>query len=490
MPSQHPHSPFRTVKGLRYASTTTGDLHLDLYVPDCPAPALRPVVLYLHGGGWLTGSRTDHPDRPAGLARRGIAVASADYRFAHEAAYPAQLHDVRQAVRWLRREGPSHGIGNGPIGVWGASAGAHIAALLALTTTDETDPESTVQALVGYFGVYDLTARADSIRPDPSRPIPDELLKTQWPAHLPQPPSPRLRQALLAGTNEENLTEDHLRTLSPVTYAHAASPPTLLLHGTGDAVTSPQQSSRFATAIRSAGGTARSLLLDGANHEDPAFEEPEVIGAVAEFFNDNLCTDLHPGQISVASPHTPRLPRLTEADLDDAQHTLRRAITSGPRSTGPQHFPLQDENGALNGPFGLMLHTPDLGAPLQELGSAIRYRATLNDRTREIAILTVAAATSSEFETYAHERVGRAAGLTEAELTALRTGTFTSTDPSEAAAYAACRRLLLDDTPWSDTEYDATQQLLGNNQLLELTVLVGYYRTLAQLMNVFDVGAP
>ncbi|MDT0307535.1 carboxymuconolactone decarboxylase family protein [Streptomyces sp. DSM 44917] len=185
-----------------------------------------------------------------------------------------------------------------------------------------------------------------------------------------------------------------------------------------------------------------------------------------------------------------RLPRLTPADLDDEQRALRRSITSGPRAAGPQQFALQDAGGALNGPFGVMLHAPALGGPLQALGAAVRYRTRMSDRVREIAILAVAAATDCAFERYAHERVGRAAGLTDPELAALRAGTFTSADPAETAAYALCRRLLRDDRPWGDADYAAAEDGLGRAGVLELTVLVGYYRTLAQLMNVFAIGAP
>jgi 4-carboxymuconolactone decarboxylase len=183
---------------------------------------------------------------------------------------------------------------------------------------------------------------------------------------------------------------------------------------------------------------------------------------------------------------------LTEAELTEEQLDLRRAITSGPRAAGPQLFELQDEHGALNGPFGVMLHAPSLGGPLQELGAAVRYRTRLSDRSREVAILATATATGSEFERYAHEPIGRAAGLTAPELAGLRDGTFTSADPTEAAVYAVCRRLLDVDPrqPWNDEEYAAAAGTLDPEGLLELTVLVGYYRTLAQLMQVFAIGAP
>ncbi|HEY0641913.1 MAG TPA: carboxymuconolactone decarboxylase family protein [Nocardioides sp.] len=185
-----------------------------------------------------------------------------------------------------------------------------------------------------------------------------------------------------------------------------------------------------------------------------------------------------------------RLPDLTPAELTADQRAVHDAIASGPRAAGPQHFPLVDASGALTGPFGVMVHEPALGAPLQELGSALRYATGLTDRVREVAILAVAAATGSAFETYAHTRVGRAAGLSDDELRALAAQAFTSTDPAEQAAYDLCRRLLEDRSRLTDAEYADLVEALGTRTLTELVVLVGYYRTLAQLLDVFDVGVP
>ena len=186
---------------------------------------------------------------------------------------------------------------------------------------------------------------------------------------------------------------------------------------------------------------------------------------------------------------TERLPRLTEADLNDAQLEVYRSITGGPRASGKQLFALKDESGALNGPFGVMLHAPELGLALQELGAALRYRTRMTDRCREIAILMIAVGTASEFEWYAHERVGRAVGLTEAELEALRDGTFSSEDRAEQAIADLCDRLLAQNH-LDDEEYAQASAVLDNEEILEVTVLVGYYRTLAQMMHVFKIEAP
>lgn len=117
-----------------------------------------------------------------------------------------------------------------------------------------------------------------------------------------------------------------------------------------------------------------------------------------------------------------RLPRLTPDELDLDQRPLYDAITGGPRAGGPQLFALTDTEGRLNGPFNAMLFAPGVGAALQELGSAIRYRTSLSGRIRELAILAVAAHWDSAFERYAHEPIGRAAGLTDAEIAAVGAG--------------------------------------------------------------------
>jgi 4-carboxymuconolactone decarboxylase len=180
---------------------------------------------------------------------------------------------------------------------------------------------------------------------------------------------------------------------------------------------------------------------------------------------------------------------LVEQDLDAAQLAVYRAITEGPRSRGKQVFQLIDERGALNGPFGVLLHAPRLGAPLQELGSAVRYGTAMTGRCREIAILLVAVSMRSEFEWYAHAKVGEAAGLQSEELEAIRAGTFVADDPLEQAVALLCSRLLADEVI-SDEDYSMLVTVLGEAAMVEVTVLVGYYKTLAQLMHVFNIGAP
>jgi alkylhydroperoxidase family enzyme len=183
-----------------------------------------------------------------------------------------------------------------------------------------------------------------------------------------------------------------------------------------------------------------------------------------------------------------RLPLLGPGDLSGQQRKVYDAIASGDRAGGA--FAAVDNAGRLLGPYNAMLHSPAVGMPLQELGAAIRFRTAFTLREREIAILVVAAHRRSDYAWYAHERAGRAAGLTEEELQGLRAGTaLTFADAREQAVYRATRSLAVDGD-LDDSVYDATVAAVGPSAIVDLVVLVGYYATLALQMRVFRVGVP
>ncbi len=185
-----------------------------------------------------------------------------------------------------------------------------------------------------------------------------------------------------------------------------------------------------------------------------------------------------------------RLPWFAPDDLDPEQRALYDRIVGGPRAAGPQAFPLTDDAGRLNGPFNAMLVSPDLGGTLQEVGAAIRYRSALSHREREIAILEVSALRRSEFEWYAHERVGRANGLGDDEVRALAHGEPAPTfSAREAIVRRVARECLIERTLADDVLADA-EAVLGTRALMDVITLVGYYDLLALTMAVWQTPLP
>jgi 4-carboxymuconolactone decarboxylase len=196
-----------------------------------------------------------------------------------------------------------------------------------------------------------------------------------------------------------------------------------------------------------------------------------------------------PEPVPVAEPGPARIPKLAPAELDAGQRSLYDAIAGGRRAQGPQLFRLTDADGCLEGPFNAFLLQPRLGSALQSLGSAVRYETGLDDRSREIAILVVAAHWRSAFEWYAHEAVARAAGLTDAELSAI-TDEQPDALAGREAVVARTAAALAARGDLDDAEYREAAAELGADGLFELLTLVGYYATLALQLRVFRVPAP
>ena len=184
-----------------------------------------------------------------------------------------------------------------------------------------------------------------------------------------------------------------------------------------------------------------------------------------------------------------RLPKFEPPALDAEQRSLYDAIAGGRRAQGPQLFRLADADGRLEGPFNAFLLQPRLGSALQALGASVRYDTGLDDRCREIAILVVAAHWRSDFEWHAHEAVGRAAGLGDAELAAVREDRHAELAGRESVV-ARTAAALVTRGDLDDAEYGEAVGHLGPAGLFELLTLVGYYATLALQLRVFRVPAP
>src|SRR4051794_15082606 len=194
------------LRDLEYACRATGPLLLDLHVPARPVVA-PPVVVWLHGGGWRKGDRSFAPDLDRYFAMRGYAMANVEYRLSGEAVFPAQLEDVRAAVRWLRDSADEFGFDAGAIGLWGSSAGGHRAARGRPPATDAGDG---VRAVVDGYGPTDF-ALADA---------------QSLPGGMPHAPADSPESELL-GVPLAEAEEDLLRAVNPIAHITPAAPPFL-----------------------------------------------------------------------------------------------------------------------------------------------------------------------------------------------------------------------------------------------------------------------
>jgi acetyl esterase/lipase len=273
--------------GLEYAQTESGTLALDLYRPaGTSAPA---TVLYLHGGGFAVGDRAAYAqERLVPVAERGVAVASASYRFSDVATYPSQVHDAKGAVRWLRARGDELGLATERLGAWGASAGGYLALMLGLTvgnaelegdTGGNLDQDSSVQAVCDLFAPVDLAETgSDNEFPPPA-----------FATAGPPPDPPYMARFLGLRRVEDDL--DAARAASPINMLKGASGGAeryLFIHGDSDGLVHDRASRAMHNALLAHGIDSSLILLGGANHEGPEFDSPAALSAVAGFFLDAL----------------------------------------------------------------------------------------------------------------------------------------------------------------------------------------------------------
>lgn len=175
--------------------------------------------------------------------------------------------------------------------------------------------------------------------------------------------------------------------------------------------------------------------------------------------------------------------------LDDQQRALYDAIAHGPRAAHSTLVPVVEPDGTLAGPFDPLLRSPAIGAVVQQLGAALRYGSSLSPRERELVTLLVGGRGGSAYEIGAHGRLGAQAGLTGDEVRVCAAGDVPPvTDPRERALLALAAALADDDVP--ATVADDALARLGEPALVEVIILVGYYRMLGGLLEVAGVPAP
>lgn len=273
-------------KGITYASReagdyqTAGDLELDLYLPESDDPT--PLVVYIHGGGWITGSRKATPDLRTYFASRGYAMATIDYRYTFvrdgvdpiipandshpKGEYPDQIVDVKAAIRWLRANAEEYNIDPNNVATWGSSAGAHLAAL-AGTVDDVGDvagdvyPASAVEPTVHPEESGRVQAVVPWYSPTNFLKMDEQASERGWFEH----DARNSPESMLLGGK---ITEypDRVTRANPITYVDSDDPPYLLMHGRQDGTVAYEQSEILYEALESACVDATSYELHNLGH--------------------------------------------------------------------------------------------------------------------------------------------------------------------------------------------------------------------------------
>jgi acetyl esterase/lipase len=261
-------------------------LVVDIYLPPKKGGA-KPLVLYIHGGGWVgghtrhSGALSNFPAVLAKLASEGFVVASLEYRLSGEIGFPAQLQDSRAAIRFLKANSAKYGIDPAKVGVWGGSAGGHLSALTAYSCGDTSlDPapaaagSECVQSLVSWYGVFDFAAMINRPLPSNGQVAPENQLLRCKPVEC---------------------DPARIAAVSPISYIDVNDPPSLLIHGEKDAVVDVSQSRAAEARLKAAGVPVESIYIPGVDHSfigatyaDTKAATLQATNATFDFFHKTL----------------------------------------------------------------------------------------------------------------------------------------------------------------------------------------------------------
>jgi len=259
-------------RNVEYGRAGDRPLVLDIVRPKQPAQGPLPVICFIHGGGWAGGNKAGGVRPVALLAASGdYFCVSVGYRLTGEAPWPAQIHDCKAAVRWLRANAKKYHIDPDRIGVWGGSAGGHLVSMLGTSggvkelEGDCGSPEqsSRVACVLNFFGPTDL----ESMAKDPAT--------QKWVVML--------IERLLGGPVDQK--RETARQASPVTYVSKDDPPFLTMHGSKDKVVPPAQATLLHEALKKAGVDSTLVVVEGAGH---GFRGPQVVERIKAFFDKHL----------------------------------------------------------------------------------------------------------------------------------------------------------------------------------------------------------
>jgi acetyl esterase/lipase len=243
---------------------------LDIYLPEKKYSKPVPVIVWVHGGAWQAGNKKNCRSRV--FLKSGFAAVSINYRLSQHAIFPAQIEDCKAAIRYLRANAKKYNIDPERIGVWGSSAGGHLAAMLGTTsdikdfdTGPNVDVSSSVQAVCDFFGPTDFTKMNDF-----------ESSMNHDAANSPE-------SLLVGGAIQEN--KDACKRVNPITYVSRDDPPFLIVHGDKDPLVPHNQSELLYDALKKANVDVKFHTVKGGGH---GFRDAQVNRMVWEFFNKHL----------------------------------------------------------------------------------------------------------------------------------------------------------------------------------------------------------
>ncbi len=265
-------------RGIVYGYAGERALHLDLCRPLKKAKKRAPAVVWIHGGGWEGGSKNGGLQYIVSYAERGYVAVSVEYRLSKEAIFPAQIHDCKAAVRFLRAHAKKYGIDPDRIGAGGYSAGGHLAALLGTSggvkelegTGGWPEHSSRIQAVSTSAGPSDFLALAKdkTYLRNREKNAMDSVTK------------------LLGGPLAERM--ELAKQASPIAHITPDDPPFLIVHGTKDELVPYYMATRLHEALKRNGTDVELVPLDGGSHVDWRFWSWETLLKEAEFFDRHL----------------------------------------------------------------------------------------------------------------------------------------------------------------------------------------------------------
>jgi acetyl esterase/lipase len=271
-----------TYKDLAFANASSAQ-KLDLYLPK--NDGIFPLVIMVHGGGFMFGDKADGAGLTGvdQLLAAGYAVASINYRLSGEAKYPAQIHDVKAAVRFLRANSSKYSLNPDKFGAWGASAGGNLVALLGTTCSvvelegselGNADQSSCVQAVVDWFGPIDFLK------------MDEQFAGSGCPQNHNDASSP---ESKLVGAAIQTVP-DLVKTTNPMNYIDATDPPFFIQNGSADCNIPPIQGKNLADQLVQVIGSEKVTytLLEGAGHGGSQFETEANLKKVISFLGKYL----------------------------------------------------------------------------------------------------------------------------------------------------------------------------------------------------------